>query len=265
MDVTETADEVRPRAVAAAVTGGLPLSAALHPAGAMGTRVSPAVEQRYRQLLYRHLTGSPVREIEFFINSRRFDLMRGLIGAELARPGLRLLNVASGPFAFELYAARSDAFIDAFDSDIRLEGLHSDLVHHGLIANSRFEVLDIGSFRAGGTYDIVLVNDLFYAPGLDFFALFQRVADAVKPGGLIYFDIQDERAGPVWALFKKTGSTRRYDLSKVRQAVEGLGFEIEAVAPSLGIKGGLDYAVRRLLWSIPGIANNFAFAARRTL
>jgi hypothetical protein len=35
------------------------------------------------------------------------------------------------------------------------------------------------------------------------------------------------------------------------------------MAPSPGIKGGLDGAVRRLMWGTARIANNFVFLAQR--
>lgn len=222
-------------------------------------------EARYRDALYRHLTGSPDREIEFFVNPARFTLMKHVIGDVLGRDGVSILNVASGPFAFEHYAATETACIQSFDFDARLKALHRDLMSEGLIANCDFEILNIAEFTAGPQFDLVIVNDLFYAPALDFFALFGELAASVAPGGLLYFDIQDRRAEPVWRLFGKGGRTRRYNLSEVRRHLSNAGFDIVTVAPSLGIKGGLDHRLRKLLWVMLGIANNSVFVARRRI
>lgn len=263
MDVSQSAQRVRPD-LRLGATGRQTVRTDANPAAGTGRRRrAPDFERRYREALHRHLSGSAAREIDFFVNDARFDLMRRTIGSALARPGLRVLNAASGPFAFEHYAAPEDAVIHAFDRDVRLVALHQELIDQGLIAECRYEVSDVASYRARARYDVVLVNDLFYAPSLNLFDLLGELAASVAPGGLMYFDVQDERAGPVWSAFGKGGTTRRYDLAEVKRAIEHLGFEVLAVAPSLGIKGGLDHLFRRALWSSFGIANNFAFAARR--
>ncbi|MGL4395763.1 MAG: hypothetical protein ACRCS9_04410 [Hyphomicrobium sp.] len=229
------------------------------------TRQAPALrdEQAYRAALHRHLAGDATKEIEFFVNPHRFDLMLGLIGGHLARRPLSILNVASGPFALEFYCPIAGAECHAFDVSERLAGLHRDLVRDRLIAPATFTVGDVASFKPDRQFDVVIVNDLFYTRALDFFDLIGPLAAAVKPNGLLYFDIQDERAGPIWRMLGKDGAFRRYDLAVVRATLAALGFEVAEPVPSFGIKGGLDHRARTALWRVTGIANNFAFVARR--
>lgn len=220
-------------------------------------------ETFYKNKLHRHLSGSPASEIDFFVNARRFDLMARTLGSELERRPLRILNAACGPFALEFYTHLPGAIIDSFDIDERLIALHHALSASALIAPCSFRTLDVAAFEPTTLYDIVLVNDLFYTKHVDFHGVIGKFAASVAPGGVLYFDIQDERAGPVWRLFGKGNATRRYNLANVRATLEGLDFTIESMTPSLSIKGGLDGLVRRGLWNVFGIANNFAFVAKR--
>lgn len=218
----------------------------------------------FEATLHRYLAGRPKREIDFFINPRRFDLMLSVIGDRLNKRPLRLLNAGSGPFALEFYTALDGATIDSFDIDEKLVALHNSLTIRSVITPCNFRVLDVASFEPKTVYDVVLVNDVFYSRHVDFFAVIEKFAQAVAPGGVLYFDVQDRRAGPIWRLLGKGSATRRYDLIEVRSALEQLGFEIHAIEPALGIKGGgLDAIARRFLWRWFGIANNFAFAATR--
>lgn len=218
----------------------------------------------FEATLHRYLAGRPKHEIDFFINPRRFDLMLSVIGERLAQRPLRVLNAGSGPFALEFYTALDGATIDAFDIDEHLVALHKSLMIRNVITPCSFRVMDVGNYEPREVYDVVLVNDVFYSKHVDFFAVIDKFASAVASGGVLYFDIQDRRAGPLWWLLGKGNTTRRYDLAKVRAALEALGFKVEAVAPALGIKGGgIDAMARRFLWRWFGIANNFAFAATR--
>lgn len=222
-------------------------------------------EAIYEATLHRYLQDRPKREIQFFVNSRRFDLMRSVIGERLQQRPLRVLNAACGPFALEFYAGLQGATIDAFDIDEQLSELHKVLTIRQLITPCSFQIIDVAAYEPRDQYDVVLVNDLLYSKHVDFFGVIDKFANAVAPGGTLYFDIQDERAGPVWRLLGKGKATRRYNLARVRHELEARGFTINAVEPALGIKGaGIDSAARHLLWRWFGIANNVAFAATRT-
>lgn len=221
---------------------------------------SPPQEQ-YAHALHRHLAGLPAPEIDFFINPRRVGMIARLIGHEL-KPGADILNVACGPFAIEFYLKPAGCRIEAFDREERLAALHKELTGRGLIDAGTFSVCDVNRYRSERLFDVVLINDVFYSRGLDFYELIGRYIARVKPGGLIYFDIQDMRAGPLWRLFGKD-TNRRYDLARVAGALESAGLEIIAKEPALGIKGGLDGIVRRLLWRVAGLANSFVFVARK--
>jgi SAM-dependent methyltransferase len=221
-------------------------------------------EQNYARALHRHLGGMPVKEIDFFVNARRFDIIERLVGDELRRQGSEILNVACGPFALEFYMQLGDAKITSFDREEMLAALHSELLSGGYVANTEFLVADVYEFMAPNLYDAVIINDLFYSKYVDFYALIGKYAGYLKPDGLLYFDIQDERAGPIWRAFGKDAEYRRYDLKDVASALAGLGLTVTSVAPSLGIKGGLDGVLRKGLWHTSSIANSFVFVARKS-
>lgn len=218
--------------------------------------------RRYRQLLFKHLAGRPPAEIEFFVNARRFHTLQETLAPHLE--GARVLNVASGPFALEFYVTPKAAALDSLDIDPALAPLHAALRADGLIADSRFISSDVMTFAAERVYDVIVINDLFYSKHVDFHAVLDRYLPWLAPDGRIYFDILDERAGPIWTLFNKDAAYRRYDLRKVRADLAARGLAVEAEVPSMGIKGGLDAAARRLLWTLAGITNNMIFMARRT-
>lgn len=217
----------------------------------------------YAQALHRHLAGLAAKEIDFFVNPRRLAIAGRLIGSELHRPGARILNVACGPFALEYYLGLSNAHITSFDREARLAPLHKELMGRGLIAKSAFSVADVEKFTTPERFDIVLINDLFYSKYIDFYALIGRYIDLVAPGGLIYFDVQDERAGPIWRAFGKDANYRRYKLPDVARTLNTAGLDIVAVEPALGIKGGVDGVLRKGLWRAARIANSYVFVARK--
>lgn len=216
----------------------------------------------YREILHRHLVDRPAGEIDFFVNPRRFNLLRGLVGNQL--DGKTILNAASGPFAFELFVAPTGARIESFDIDPLLPAVHQELLERGLIApSSTFKIADIMGFEPSGQYDVVLINDLFFIKFVDFFAALPRYAKMLAPRGLLYFDILDVSAAPIWNLLHNDPRYRRYRMDEVRAALVQNGFEILEMLPSPGIKGGLDEVARRGMWAVARIANNFAFLARK--
>lgn len=222
-----------------------------------------AREKRYEELLFTHLTDRAAGEVRFFINARRFDIMRHALADQLS--GKTILNIASGPFAMEFYLAPEGVRIDSIDIDACLGPLHAQLVAEGLIAPSSFEVSDVMAFEPGTRhYDVIVVNDMFYTRYVDFHAVMGKYAPLLKPGGQIYFDILDQRAGPLWALFNKNSRYRRYDMDDVRATLRSHDLVVETSQPSLGIKGGLDRTARRLLWQTLGVANNIIFLCRKS-
>jgi SAM-dependent methyltransferase len=220
-------------------------------------------QQHYAAALHRHLAGMPRREIDFFVNPRRMDMLERLAGNALRAPGADVLNVACGPFALEFYLGLEAAHITSFDREERLLPLHRELTSRRMISPSDFRVADVYTFKTQKMFDVVLINDLFYSRYVDFYALLPKYAAMVKPGGLLYFDIQDKRAGPIWRAFGKDAQFRRYDLDDVARVVREAGFAIEARVPALGIKGGADGAVRKAMWSVAGLANSYVFVARK--
>lgn len=216
----------------------------------------------YSEILFRHLGARGAREVEFFVNRRRFYLFADLIGPHLKRSGLRVLNAACGPFALEYYCPLDGAEIVSFDRDAELIGVYRDLAEAGLIRNAHFFVGTATAPAVSRRFDLVVINDLFYSDRIDFFAAIDRYVDLVEPGGYLYFDILDRRARRIWAMAGKDRGFRRYDLDGVARHLEARGLTIVTAAPSMGIKGGLDEKARRFLWSSMGIANNIAIVAR---
>lgn len=226
--------------------------------------MAAAHDDRYRDLLLRHLDGRPLQEILFFVNPRRFALLEPAIGAILRDPTAKVLNVASGPFALEHYLPGLRASVHALDLDPALPGLHAALAAEDLIGRSSFTLCDAMAFETNERYDLVIINDLFYTRFVDFYALFDKYRHFVRPGGTLYFDILDEKAGALWKAFNRDSRYRRYKMASVRETLRTGGFDIEVELPSPGIKGGIDMLARRTLWTLFGVANNLIFKARRS-
>ncbi|MEI9899056.1 MAG: hypothetical protein WDN31_01840 [Hyphomicrobium sp.] len=105
-------------------------------------------------------------------------------------------------------------------------------------------------FKSDRLYDIVLVNDLLYSKHVDFYAVMEKVRGAfgaIRPHLLRH--PRCARAAHL-GLFDKDRRFRRYDLEAVRRHLASHGLTIEAEVPSMGIKGGLDEAARRMLWAV---------------
>jgi hypothetical protein len=163
----------------------------------------------------------------------------------------------------EFYLAPACAHFDSIDIDTCLTPLHARMVEEGLIAPSTFEVCDVMAFEPKRRYDVIVVNDMFYTKHVDFYEVMERYAPFLNPNGRLYFDILDRRAGPLWTLFNKDSRYRRYDMNDVRATLLRHDIAVEATLPSLGIKGGIDGLVRRLLWQTAGVANNIIFLCRK--
>jgi SAM-dependent methyltransferase len=222
-------------------------------------------DEAYAEILFRHLGARGPREVGFFVNEKRFYLFAAMVEHHVgSRAGakMKILNVACGPFALEHYCDLSNAEIVSFDIDTGLIGVYGDLRAAGLIANCHFFIGDAEKRALRERFDLVVINDLFYAKEIDYYAVIDQYARLVKPSGYLYFDILDQRAGPVWAMAGKNAAFNRYDLDPVARHLEALGFTIVAAVPSMGIKGGLDERIRKLLWSSMRVANNAAIVAR---
>lgn len=223
-------------------------------------------DTEYKSVIKRYFVGEPAKEIDFFINPRRFEPLMSVIGESLHKRPLRLLDAACGPFAFEHYVPLPGAEIDAFDPDQRLQWLHTELLERKLISPCRFTCCGLQDHvSASKKYDIVLINDVYCFKHVDFYSTIPELAASVAPGGVLYFDVQDERAGPLWRAMGKDHRFRRYALPDVRQKLVSLGFDVETLFPVPSVKGGADSIARSLLWRGFGIANNFAFVARQHL
>jgi hypothetical protein len=222
---------------------------------------SPALPiAEYDALLSQFLTERPEKEVRFFLNEKRFYLLNTVMGDVLRTKIKTLLNVACGPFAFENYMNLGDAVaLTAFDMDDKVAPLFDALQARGYFKRHQFQTASLESFTSAQTYDLVLINDVFYTKYLDFYQNIQKYADFVAQNGYLYFDVLDQKSGWLWALFRKDDRYRRYDLAQVEALMQRVGFALVRTAPSLGIKGGLDYWVRKLLYNAFGIANNHVY------
>jgi len=221
-------------------------------------------DDAYLEILRRHMSDLPEGEIRFFVNRKRFRLMRALIGDQLENEVTSILNVASGPFAFENYAHyRSDAQIDSFDMNPDLQGVYEDLQKTAAFSNVKFECKSAETFHTSKQYDLVLINDLFYYHAVDFDLLIESFVDRLKPNGILYFDILDKRSERLWQFFGKDSQFVRYDLEKISEKLRSLGLEIESVTPALGIGGIVDFTMRSALYRTLRLANNFVFVSRK--
>lgn len=221
-------------------------------------------DEIYLAFLRDHFSHLPDKEIEFFVNSRRFCNFQKLAGNILRNEVQSILNVASGPFALENYVANSRfAQIDSFDIDENVEGLYKDLKATGLFDHVNYQTSSAEDFTTSKKYDLVLINDLFYTKYVDFFEIYDRFADMVAPEGYIYFDLLDIKAGKIWSALGKDERFVRYDLNQIREKVEQSGFEIQTIKPSTGVGGKRDKVARVALSRLFGIANNHIFLAKR--
>ncbi|MFK7903328.1 MAG: hypothetical protein AB8B49_10865, partial [Nitratireductor sp.] len=204
------------------------------------------------------------KEINFFVNPKRFILFQNLLGAKLGTEIKSLLNVASGPFAFENYVKGSRSVeIDAFDIDRRNNSLFRDLRKTKQFDHVCYKTCSVEEYSATKKYDLVLINDLFYHKGVKFFDLYDKLASYVAPNGYVYFDLLDIRAQKLWSALGKNERFVRYDLNEVKAKIEESGFDLSSVTPSLGIGGKLDFAIRKLLLTQFNVANNYIFLAKR--
>lgn len=229
----------------------------------MTADTSPAREDRYRELLLRHLAGRELKEILFFVNARRFHALDRSIGALLRRDDVSVLNVAGGPFALEFYLEGRKATVTSIDLDPALPALHDALRTEGLVPGSSHAECDVLAYEPAEPFDLIIINDLFYSPMVDFGAVFEKYRQYLKPQGVLYFDILDERASLLWRAFNKDARFRRYAMTEVRETLGQAGFVIEREEPWFGVKSGPDRLVRKLMWRVLGIANNIVFTARR--
>jgi SAM-dependent methyltransferase len=232
-------------------------------AGTLQRPPESEAEKSYSQALHRHLSGMPQKEIDFFVNARRVAMLDRLIGDELRRPGCNVLNAACGPFALEFYLPLPEAQILSFDREAILAPLHRDLIYRQLIGDTQFVVANVETFTPPHPFDAVVINDLYYSKHVDFYATIGRFIACLKPGGILYFDIQDQRAGPVWKVFGRDTEFRRYDLTEVARVLTSNGLTIDVIEPALGIKGGADFLLRKGMWKLAGIANSSVFVARK--
>lgn len=227
-----------------------------------GMRHPISGEARYRQLLFEHLGGREEKEIAFFVNPRRFEVLRRALGDKLA--GKTVLNIGSGPFALEFYVGPQCDHIDSIDIDPQLAPLHDAMIAEGLIAPSRFEHSDAIAYQPKQAYDVIIVNDVLFSRQVDYHQVLAKYAGHLKPGGYLYFDILDARAGPLWALVNNDNRYRRYAIAEVTEALRRHDLTLEMQEPSFGIKGGLDRLGRQLLWRLARVANNVIFLARKS-
>lgn len=196
----------------------------------------------------------------------RFRLFERLVGAVGLRDDAKMLSVGCGPLALEVLsdlARRCD--VTAFDYTPEFQGVYDKLRERGMLKKVAFSVGDarMAEFEPD-SYDIVVFHDIFYETALDAPEIVARFVPAVKPGGLVYFDLMDERAHRVWKLIgAELPEYRRYNIDRALARVREAGLEIIAQAPTDENRDGLKRATITLIRKTTGIANAFGILARR--
>lgn len=218
----------------------------------------------YRRLLSENLDVSLLPLVDFFCNHRRLSLLTRFMQAHCKQTPTRVLNVGCGPFATECFTPQLEhsEFV-SFDYTQGFAPLYQAMRANGHLNNTHFFVGNANEAQFdSASFDLILMHDILYEPALDALDLLQRYHAYLKPGGLLFFDVMDQRISPLWKILGKEIGHRRYDLQELRKRL-GNHYEIIDCAPYLGVKGPIDALFRRVLWHVFGLANNFAFLIRR--
>lgn len=218
----------------------------------------------YRSVLNEHFAGLEQSEIDFFINPRRFDLIKSTLSEGRLKDLNCVLDAACGPFSFENYVQLTPTCkIEAFDFNPDVQPIYDALRSEGYLERVEFEVADIAKYQPKQRYDLLLINDLFYTNAVNFYDHIERYCEYVEEGGLVYFDLLDQKNDWVWKIFGKDDRFARYDLRKIIKTMEELGFELVEDKPSLGIKGGFDKLLRTAMLICTNATNNHIFLFRK--
>ena len=230
----------------------------------MSSDAAPLNIADYRQLLAANLKPDLAPLIDFFCNRRRLSLMERMLRSHCPVMPRRVLNVGCGPFATECFAAplAKSTFV-SFDYTPGFASLYDAMRAKGQLQRTDFFVGSASEAEfEPESFDLILMHDLLYEPELDAQELLQRYHRYLAPRGLLFFDVMDARARPLWKMLGKEIGHRRYDLRGLRTQLSD-AYRIVDCAPYLGVKGPLDALFRRALWHGFGLANNFAFLIRR--
>lgn len=228
-------------------------------------RVAPVDPEAFRKAVE---DGFPTYPYSSGMTSRsRFRLFERLVGAVGLPVQARMLSVGCGPLALEVLsdvARRCD--VTAFDYTPEFQGVYEILRDRGLLQRVDFSVGDARTADyPPDSFDIIVFHDVFYETALDAPEIVARFVPAVKPGGLVYFDLMDERAHRIWRMMgAELPDYRRYNIDSALARVRAAGLEIIAQSPTDENRDGLKRATITLIRKTTGIANAFGILARRT-
>ena len=228
--------------------------------------ISSARLDYYRRVLKLCLEPLMPGYTEFFSNVNRLRLISWLLGRHLQAPQAKALNVGCGAFAAEMLLPQlSGHELTSFDYTEHFAVLYDRFKQDGYLANTRFFVGDARLVDfPGNSFDLILMNDIFYETELSFPAMLEKYAVFLKPGGLLIFDVLDIRTQKLWILLGKEAAYRRYDHAAIIALLTSHGFECLECLPALGNKSLVDKLFRRFLWRGFGLSNNYTFLAQKT-
>jgi len=214
----------------------------------------------YDDVLNSEMRPLPQKEIDFFVNERRFDLLKKSFPSNSLMEMKSILDVACGPFSFENFVQLSaNCRVDAFDMNSSIKTVHKKFQNLGYLKSVAYQEMTLENFASQKKYDLVLMNDVFYLTQLDFYSQISRYCEMVRNEGYIYFDLLDTTNAWLWRLTNKDQRFARYEIENVFKELSNLGFVNISNAPSLGIKGGIDKFLRTILLSTTGATNNHVF------
>ncbi len=196
----------------------------------------------------------------------RFRLFERLVAAVGLPADARMLSVGCGPLAPEVLSdVARRCVVTAFDYTPEFQGVYDTLRERGLLKKVDFSVGDARTAEyAPDSFDIIVFHDIFYETALDAPEIVARFVPAVKPGGLVYFDLMDERAHRIWRMIgAELPEYRRYNIDSALARIRAAGLEIIAQSPTDENRDGLKRTTITMIRKTTGIANAFGVLARR--
>jgi SAM-dependent methyltransferase len=228
---------------------------------------SPASNYLYYQAtLLRLLEPQMPRYMEFFSNLNRLNSLNSLLLKHFkAGTDCHILDVGCGAFAAEMFLPLfADHEVTAFDYTEHYLPIYQQFRTDGHLQNTHFFLADAREVEfEKGRFDLIVMNDIFYEPALDFTALLGKYTAFLKADGMIVFDITNLRTRWIWRLLGKEIGHRRYDLAEIHDISSKSGFDMVEWLPNLGVKGILDKLFRYALWYTFGLANNMTLLIQK--
>lgn len=221
----------------------------------------------YAQILRECLPRELQPLIAYFANSGRLQVLAAMLAVHFTEVAGMVLNVGCGPFATEFFVLPLRAHrIISFDYTRGFVPAYAALTRRGHIGKVDFLIGDATKLEfAPASFDLVLMHDVLYEPAMDFDHMVVKYDRYLRPGGLLYLTVLGRGTQWIWKLLSQEKPHVRYSLAAVRTRLEQEGFEVLDCQPaSLHSPSLLKRAFQRFLWHAFGLANQYAFIARKS-